>query len=182
MRARPSPVKNTLGFTAIRPAGLKAYPAIWVQDFTMGYSSGFVSIDEGLAHFTDGIAPDVGRAELAERGGDSLHAIPDHINFDGSAGLSPGNLYVRARPGRRTMGNLPAVEQLLRLHLAGPPALEGHRRCRLVPAADCWTHLAGAVSGGLCALQADAETGIVFTTVERRRGLICNQTYIPANF
>ena len=44
------PVKNLLGFTAIRPAGLKAYPAIWVQDFTMGYSSGFVSVDEGLAH------------------------------------------------------------------------------------------------------------------------------------
>ena len=48
------------------------------------------------------------------------------------------------------MGHLSAAEQLLRLHLAGLPALEGQRRCRLVPGTDRRPHLAGTVRRGLC--------------------------------
>ena len=88
---KPVPVKNNLGFTAIRPAGLKAYPAIWVQDFTMAYSSGFVSVDEGLAHLRL-IASRQNSKERRLPSGAIIpaHAIPDHINLDGSPVFYPG--------------------------------------------------------------------------------------------
>jgi hypothetical protein len=86
------PVKNILGFTAIRPAGLRAYPAIWIQDFTMGYSSGFVSIDEGLGHLRLIASRQNGDIEQRFPTGAIIppHAVPDHINLDGTPVFYPG--------------------------------------------------------------------------------------------
>ena len=127
---KPIPVKNILGFTAIRPAGLKAYPAIWVQDFTMGYSSGFVSVEEGLGpSATDRLAAELRRrTALAQR---RDHPRPRHPRPHQSrrhAGLLSGHVFFRARSGRRAVGRLSAAEQLLRFHLAGLSALERHVR------------------------------------------------------
>ena len=38
---------NTLGFRAITPGG---YPAVWIQDFTMNFSSGLLDREVGLNH------------------------------------------------------------------------------------------------------------------------------------
>lgn len=85
------PVKNTLGFTAIRPAGLRAYPAIWIQDFTMGYSSGFVTVQEGLGHLRL-IASLQNPEERRLPTGAIIptHAIADHINLDRTPVFYPG--------------------------------------------------------------------------------------------
>ena len=37
---------NTLGFRAITPGG---YPAVWIQDFTMNFSSGMLDREVGLS-------------------------------------------------------------------------------------------------------------------------------------
>lgn len=80
---------NTLGFTAITPGG---YPAIWVQDFTMNYSSGLISREDGNRHLQlilesqNGDDPqDLGHQVIVP-----ANAIPDHINVDGSPVYFPG--------------------------------------------------------------------------------------------
>jgi hypothetical protein len=89
---REIPVKNIQNFTAIRPAGLRAYPAIWVQDFTMGYSSGFISVEEGLGHLRlIASLQNAGPERRLPTGGIiPTNAIPDHINLDGTAVFYPG--------------------------------------------------------------------------------------------
>jgi hypothetical protein len=80
---------NTLGFRAITPGG---YPAIWVLDFTMNFSSGLIAREDGLRHFQlilekqNGPEPrDLGRQVVIP-----AHAIPDHINVDGAPVFFPG--------------------------------------------------------------------------------------------
>ena len=80
---------NTLGFRAITPGG---YPAIWIQDFTMNYSSGLIAREDGLRHFQlilekqNGAEPrDLGQQVVIP-----AHAIPDHINVDGAPVFFPG--------------------------------------------------------------------------------------------
>ena len=80
---------NTLGFRAFTPGG---YPAIWIQDFTMNYSSGLIAREDGLRHFQlilekqNGPEPkDLGRHVVIP-----AHAIPDHINVDGQPVFFPG--------------------------------------------------------------------------------------------
>ncbi len=80
---------NTLGFRAITPGG---YPAIWIQDFTMNFSSGLIAREDGLRHLQlilekqNGPEPkDLGQQVVI-----SAHAIPDHINVDGAPVFFPG--------------------------------------------------------------------------------------------
>jgi len=80
---------NTLGFRAITPGG---YPAIWIQDFTMNFSSGLIAREDGLRHFQlilekqNGPEPrDLGQQVVIP-----AHAIPDHINVDGAPVFFPG--------------------------------------------------------------------------------------------
>lgn len=80
---------NTLGFRAITPGG---YPAIWVQDFTMNFSSGLIAREDGLRHLQlilekqNGPEPkDLGQQVIIP-----AHAIPDHINVDGAPVFFPG--------------------------------------------------------------------------------------------
>ena len=80
---------NTLGFRAITPGG---YPAIWIQDFTMNYSSGLITREVGLQHFQLILEKQNG-AKLRDLGRQVIipaHAIPDHINVDGSPVFFPG--------------------------------------------------------------------------------------------
>jgi hypothetical protein len=80
---------NTLGFRAITPGG---YPAIWIQDFTMNYSSGLIAREVGLQHFQLILEKQNG-AKLRDLGRQVIipaHAIPDHINVDGSPVFFPG--------------------------------------------------------------------------------------------
>ena len=80
---------NTLGFRAITPGG---YPAIWVQDFTINYSSGLIPREDGVRHLElilakqNGATPlDLGKGVIVP-----AYAIADHINVDGDPVYFPG--------------------------------------------------------------------------------------------
>jgi hypothetical protein len=80
---------NTLGFRAITPGG---YPAVWVQDFTMNFSSGLLDREVGLNHLrlilekqNGDEAKDLGRGVIVPP-----HAIADHINLNGEPVFFPG--------------------------------------------------------------------------------------------
>jgi len=88
----PNGARNELSFTAIRPGGRNCYPAIWVQDFTMIFASGFVTVQDGLDHLELILRCQNGGSTRTLKSGARLppHAIPDHINFDGTPVFFPG--------------------------------------------------------------------------------------------
>ncbi len=80
---------NTLGFRAITPGG---YPAIWIQDFTIIYSSGLIPREDGIRHLklilekqNGAVAKDLGKGVIVPP-----FAIADHINVDGNPVFFPG--------------------------------------------------------------------------------------------
>jgi len=80
---------NTLGFRAITPGG---YPAVWIQDFTMNFSSGLLERAVGQNHLRlilqkqNGEEPkELGRGVIVPP-----HAIADHINLNGEPVFFPG--------------------------------------------------------------------------------------------
>ena len=80
---------NTIGFRAITPGG---YPAVWIQDFTMNFSSGLLTREDGLRHLrlilekqNGDEAKDLGRGVIVPP-----HAIADHINLNGAPVFFPG--------------------------------------------------------------------------------------------
>jgi hypothetical protein len=80
---------NTLGFRAVTPGG---YPSVWVQDFTMNFSSGLLSRDVGINHLRLILQSQNG-SEAKELGSNVIvppHAIPDHINLNGAPVYFPG--------------------------------------------------------------------------------------------
>jgi hypothetical protein len=182
---KPIPVKNIVGFTAIRPAGLKAYPAIWVQDFTMGYSSGFVSVEEGLGHLRLIASLQNSGEERSLPSGAIIpaYAIPDHINLDGTPVFYPGTYSSGPDQGGEPWGICPPLNNyfdfiwlaymlwkdsgnagLLQEEIGGLTLLERMKRAYDVP-------------------PVDEHTGMVFTTAERRAvGFIfCDQTYMTGH-
>ena len=176
------PVKNILGFTAIRPAGLKAYPAIWVQDFTMGFYSGFMSEEEGLGHLRliASLQNTDGERRLENDAIIPQFAVPDHINLDGTAVFYPGTYSSGPDQGGEPFGICPPLNNyydfiwlaymlwkdagsdgLLREEIDGLTLLERLRHAYDVP-------------------PVDEQTGMVYTTPERRAvGFIfCDQIYM----
>ncbi|MFZ4397076.1 MAG: hypothetical protein ACOYOU_15790 [Kiritimatiellia bacterium] len=80
---------NTLGFRAITPGG---YPAVWIQDFTMNFSSGLLEREVGLNHLRLILEKQNGE-EAQELGSGVIvppHAIADHINLNGEPVFFPG--------------------------------------------------------------------------------------------
>ena len=164
------PVRNTLGFTAIRPAGLKAYPAVWIQDFTMGYSSGFVSVEEGLGHLR--LIASLQNLDVERRlpSGAVIppHAVPDHINLDGSAVFYPGTYSSGPDQGGEPWGVCPPLNNdfdfiwlayLLWRDTSEPSLFQETINGRT---------LLERLTLAYDVPPADPKTGIVFTTFERR--------------
>jgi len=81
---------NALGFRAITPGG---YPAIWIQDFTMNYSSGMLSREDGVRHLQLILAKQNGPEpkDLRKNVIVPAYAIADHINLDGRPVFFPGS-------------------------------------------------------------------------------------------
>ena len=176
------PVKNILGFTVIRPAGLKAYPAIWIQDFTMGYSSGFVSVEEGLGHLRLIASCQNTDEERRLPSGAIIppFAIADHINLDGTAVFYPGTYSSGPDQGGEPWGVCPPLNNyfdfiwlahmlwqdtgntgLFQETIDGLILLERMKRAYDVP-------------------PVNEKTGIVFTTTELRAAgfIFCDQIYM----
>lgn len=80
---------NTLGFRVITPGG---YPAVWIQDFTMNFSSGLLDREVGLNHLR--LILEKQNGEAAKDLGSGVivppHAIADHINLNGEPVFFPG--------------------------------------------------------------------------------------------
>jgi hypothetical protein len=102
---------NKLGFNAYRPGGRDCYPAIWIQDFTMIYASGFVSRKDGLSHLQLILECQNTDEPIALENSASIppHAIADHINFDGSPVFFPGTYSSGTNQGGEPWGTLPPV-------------------------------------------------------------------------
>lgn len=80
---------NTRGFRVVTPGG---YPSVWVQDFTMNFSSGLLSRGDGIRHLRLFLQSQNG-CDLKTLGNNVVippHAIPDHVNLDGSPVYFPG--------------------------------------------------------------------------------------------
>ncbi len=74
------------------PGGKGGYPAFWIRDFAMSLESGFVSPQEMLDHLRL-----MARCQNGPQARQLQHglvlppfAVPDHINFDGTAVFYPG--------------------------------------------------------------------------------------------
>jgi len=103
---------NVTGGTLVMPGGRGGYPAFWIRDLAMSLDSGFVSPDEALHHLRL-----VGRCQNGPDQRPLKHglvipayAIPDHINFDGTAVFYPGTYSSGEDQGDGTYGQLPPVD------------------------------------------------------------------------
>ncbi len=167
---KPVPVKNRLGFTAIRPAGLSGYPAIWIQDFTMAYSSGFISVDEGMAHLRLIASRQNCQEERRLPSGAIIpaHAIPDHINLDGTPVFYPGTYSSVPDQGGEPWGVCPPLNNYFDFiwlaYLLWRDVSDLAMFAEIIAGRTLLERLTLAYDGP----PADPETGIVFTTVQRR--------------
>ena len=157
---------NTLGFRAITPGG---YPAIWIQDFTMNFSSGLIAREDGLKHFQlilekqNGPEPkDLGVQVIVP-----AHAIPDHINVDGAPVFFPGT-YDPAANNHGAWGfRPPSNNQFDVIWLAHMLARSGDAKALLsqdVHGLSAYEHLKLAFA----VPEIDPATQLVRTTAERR--------------
>ena len=83
---------NTQPHVLIRPGGRDCYPAMWVRDFSMSLDCGLIPADEIKAHlqFISSRQNGINSRKLKSGALIPPNAVPDHINFDGSAVFYPG--------------------------------------------------------------------------------------------
>ena len=167
---KPIPVKNVLGFTAIRPAGLKAYPAIWIQDFTMGYSSGFVTVEEGLAHLRLIASRQHSGPERKLPSGAIIpaHAIPDHINLDGTPVFYPGTYSSGPDQGGEPWGVCPPLNNYFDFIWLAYLLWKDTSDAAIFQETIAGRVLLDRLTSAYDMPPADPQTGLVFTTPERR--------------
>jgi hypothetical protein len=101
---------NSTGFTLIMPGG--NYPSFWIRDFAMSLDSGFISAEEMRNHLRLTAHGQNGAAARHLKNGLKIppFAIPDHINFDGSAAFYPGTYATHEDQGDGSFGFLPPVD------------------------------------------------------------------------
>jgi hypothetical protein len=103
---------NTCGFTLIMPGGRGGYPAFWIRDFAMSLESGFITSEEMLQHLRLTARCQNGPGPRTLKHGLIIppFAVPDHINFDGSAVFYPGTYSPGEDQGNGSYGILPPVD------------------------------------------------------------------------
>ncbi len=110
-KAGSSPA-NSCGVTLIMPGGRGSYPAYWIRDFAMSLESGFITWEEMRDHLRLTVRCQNGPVARRLKRGLVVpaFAIPDHINFDGSAVFYPGTYSAGDDQGTGTYGILPPVD------------------------------------------------------------------------
>jgi hypothetical protein len=110
-RNRAEGETNSRGFTLIRPGGRDCYPAVWPEDFTFAFATGFVTAEEGLNHLRLIAERQNGPEERRLKSGAIIppFAVPDHINFDGSPVFFPGTYSPGEDQGGEPWGIYPAL-------------------------------------------------------------------------
>jgi hypothetical protein len=160
---------NTCGFTLITP-GRGTYPALWVRDFAMALESGLSAADDALAHLRLIARCQNGSKTRKLTGGAIIppYAIPDHINYDGSAVFYPGTYSPGEDQGGGDYGVLPPVDDHYEfVHIAW-------HIWRLTGKTDFLREKLGDLTlverlvAAFNAPEIEADTGLVATSAERR--------------
>jgi hypothetical protein len=110
---------NATGFALITPGG--HYPAFWIRDFVMSVDCGLIEAGEMHAHLRLIALHQAGDHERRLASGAIIpaHAIPDHINLDGTAVYYPGSYSSGEDQGAPPNGPLPPVDDhFYFIHLA----------------------------------------------------------------
>jgi hypothetical protein len=181
-----SPV-NRLGFDAVRPGGRDCYPAIWIQDFTMSYSSGLIPPVLGQRHLECIAATQNGPvARLLQSPGARVPpwAIADHINLDGGGVFFPGTYSSGDDQGGEPYGLQPPACNFfdfiwlawLRWHEEGAPSDYLTAEYAGVPLLDRLKH-------AFAAVETDPANGLVQTCAERRfvGFIFCDSVYMTGH-
>ncbi|MEI6425277.1 MAG: hypothetical protein WCP55_23910 [Lentisphaerota bacterium] len=172
---------NMLGFRAVTPGG---YPSVWVQDFTMNFSSGLISREDGIRHLrlilesqNGGIPKELGNNVIVPP-----HAIPDHINLNREPVYFPGTYEPSAnqdgqwglRPPTNNHYDVIWLAQMLALSGDAPALLR-----ELVNGKSVYERLKLAFS----VPEIDPRTELVHTTPDRRAvGFIfCDSIYMTGD-
>jgi hypothetical protein len=176
---------NTLPFAAICPGGRGCYPAIWIQDFTMIYSSGLVPREEGLAHFRLMLQCQNGEKARALRSGALIpaYAIPDHIDLNGEPVFFPGTYSSGDDQGGEPWGILPPTNNHYDvIWLAHMLAQSGNSR-ELLTSEINGKRVYDRLKLAFNVPETDPATGLVHTTPEHRAvGFIfCDSIYMTGD-
>jgi len=155
----------------LRPAGGELYPAFWVQDFTMGYASGCMSVAEGWQHLEWVARTQNGPTNRALQSGADIPAwsVADHINLDGTAVFFPGTLAADDTQGGEPWGVLPpASNHFDFIWLAWMLVNDGVPVQRMLePMFD--VPLLDRLERAFACVEAEPKTGLVVTTPATRR-------------
>ena len=178
-------VVNQLPFTAVRPGGRDCYPAIWVQDFTMIFSSGFLQDAEGLDHLKLFLHCQNSDTIRMLKSGAIIppYAIPDHIRLDGRPVFFPGTYSAEEDQGGEPWGICPpynnAFDVVWLAHMLAERTGDPDFLLFEMGGDTIYERLQKAYAVPLC----DSETGIVFTTPEARAvGFIfCDSVYMTGS-
>jgi hypothetical protein len=162
---------NGLGFDAIRPGGRDCYPAIWVQDFTMSYSSGLIGPATGQAHLELFARTQQGPRERLLHGEAAVPpwAVPDHINLDGSAVFFPGTYSAGDDQGGEPFGlRPPANNHFDFIWLAWLRWLEEGAAPAFLLREYAGVPLLERLERAFAAVETDPDNGLVHTDARRR--------------
>lgn len=178
-------VLNELPFTVVRPGGRECYPAIWVQDFTMIFSSGFLTRQEGEQHLRLFLAcqnSDSPR-QMDSGGHVPAHAVPDHILFNGAPVFFPGTYSSGLDQGGEPWGVCPPYNNnydvIWLAHMLATVDRGWNFLHHEIAGVTVYDRLCNAYKVPLC----ESETGIVYTTAEERAvGFIfCDSVYMTGS-
>lgn len=179
---KPTGRPNTLDFAIIPPGGRAHYPALWVEEIPYSFATGLVPVEEGLNHLRLIAACQNGPEWRALDGAAALwpYAVPDHVNFDGTAVFFPGTYSPDADQGGEPYGVRPPASNhydfiwlawLLVRHTGSPELLR--EEFSDVPLLD-------RLRRAFDAVPAETDTGLVATTAEERfvGFLFCDAIYM----
>ena len=164
---RSSP--NTCDFPLITP-GRGTYPAFWVRDFSMALESGLIEPDLALAHLRLIARCQNGPRERRLTSGAIIPpgAVPDHINYDGSAVFYPGTYSPNDDQGGKSFGVLPPVDDYFEFIRCARTIWRSTGRTDFLDENIAGTTLLERLITAFKAPEVDESTGLFMTTTERR--------------
>jgi hypothetical protein len=174
---------NSTGITLIRPGGRACYPAMWPRDFSMSLDSGLITTDEAMQHLRLIAQLQNGPKPRKLRSGAVIgpFAIPDHINFDGSAVFYPGTMSAGEDQGGEPFGIAPPIDNNFEfIHIACWIQQKTHETAFLnevIAGMPLHERLVRAFD----AIGADETTGGMVTTAARNRAVgfgFCDIVYL----
>ena len=182
VKGRPIGRPNTQDFSIIPPGGRAVYPALWVQDFTITFATGLVPVEEGLNHLHL-IAACQNGPEWRQLDGEAAiwpYAVPDHVNFDGSAVFFPGTYSPGDDQGGEPWGLRPPASNHYDFIWLAWTLVRRTGRPELLREDFAGMPLLGRLRGAFDAVPAEDDTGLVAANAKERfvGFLFCDKIYM----